>query len=449
MMNDPHSIRPFQQPVRGAVALPGSKSITNRALVLATLAEGTTSLTGVLFSRDTDLMLAALDKIGVGLQIDRAARTVTVEGTGGVIPVSEASLEVGNAGTAARFLPALLAMHPGGRFFLDGDPAMRDRPMAALLDSLVALGAEVVPAGQPGHLPFTLRSQGLRGGHLALDASASSQFVSALLMATPYADAPTRIEAVRLRPAFIRITVAMMAQFGVEVTGSEEGVLEVPANRPYRSPGVYAIEPDVSAASYFMALPLVTGGTVSLPGLPLNSLQGDAAFEEIVRALGGDVQRGPEGWRISANAVEAPGLDRDFSHFSDTFLTLAAIAPLLRSTTTIRGIAHTRAQETDRVEAMATELRKTGCRVETTDSSITIHPDRGALRQAAAKGVQIETYEDHRIAMSFAILGCADLGPDHQPWLHIHDPLCCRKTFPDFFEKLASLHPAGDHRSLS
>lgn len=442
-MHDPYPIAPFRRPVAGAVELPGSKSLTNRALILAALAEGETILTGVLFSRDTEILLRALDQLGIRARVDPAAHTVTVQGGGGQWPVAEASIDVGNAGTAARFLTALLALHPEGRYALDGDPAMRERPMAALLDVLAAQGTHFAFGGEPGHFPFSLESGGLAGGSASIDARASSQFVSALLLAAPYARAPLHLATDRLRPAFVRITTEMMAAFGVGTTQREDGTLVVGGGAGYRSPGTFAIEPDVTAASYFLALPLVVGGSVHLPGLSAAPLQGDAAFAEVVTALGARLGRHPNGWEVSAEAGPRPGLERDFRHFSDTFLTLAAVAPLLEGPTVISGIEHTRAQETDRVAAMARELRKTGCTVEETEGSLRIVPDRVALLERARAGIEIETYEDHRIAMSFAILGCADLREDHRPWLSIRDPLCCRKTFPDFFARLAALHAAS------
>ncbi|MFW6354320.1 MAG: 3-phosphoshikimate 1-carboxyvinyltransferase [Verrucomicrobiota bacterium] len=445
-MKDPFPILPFRGPARGAVALPGSKSLTNRALVLAALAEGTTTLEGVLFSRDTELMLAALERLGLALSADREARTITVQGRGGHWPVREASFDVGNAGTAARFLTALLALAPEGRYALDGDPAMRERPMAELLDALTAQGARFTFGKQPGHFPFCLESSGLAGGAVTIDAGASSQFVSALLLAAPCARADLVLRVEQLRPAFVRITTEMMSHFGARVGDSPEGMLTVGAGAGYRSPGTYAVEPDVTAASYFLALPLVTGGAVRLPGLTPNLLQGDAAFADVVAALGAEVKQSAHGWEVGApGGTPLPGLERDFRHFSDTFLTLAALAPLAEGPTTIRGIGHTRHQETDRVAAMARELAKLGCTVTEREDSLHIVPDRAALVRAAETTVEIETYEDHRFAMSFAILGCADLRPDHGPWLRLRDPLCCRKTFPDFFTTLESLrgsHPA-------
>lgn len=442
-MTDPLPILPFQCPVQGTVDLPGSKSLSNRALILAALAEGETELRGMLFSRDTEIMIAALRQLGLQIKANPEAQTVSIEGCGGQWPERTASLHIGNAGTAARFLTALLALHPGGTYALDGDAAMRQRPMAELLEVLIAQGTTIEFAGEPGYFPFTLHTHGLVGGSTRIDARASSQFVSALLMVAPYAKKPMELSISGLRPAFVRITTQMMKAFGISITGTLSDRLNIPAGTPLRAPGVFAIEPDVTAASYFLALPLVTGGEIHLPGLTPAILQGDAEFAEVIEALGARLEKKANEWIVSANPVDHGGLDRDFHHFSDTFLTLAALAPLMKSTTVIRGIEHTRRQETDRVTAMATELRKLGCTVEEGEDSLHITPDRSALRRAADAGVEIETYEDHRFAMSFGILGCANLRGDGQPWLRIIDPACCGKTFPDFFRHLSALHAAS------
>lgn len=445
MIPDPFPVPPFRRPVTGAVELPGSKSISNRALILATLASGPTLLTGLLFSRDTEIMLTALEQLGVGLEIDRAARQVKVHGCGGVLPMRSARLHVGNAGTAARFLTALLAMQAEGDYYLEGDEAMHARPMEGLLDGLEALGARFRFQGQEGHFPFTLRPSGLEGGEVSIEAGASSQFVSALLMVAPFARRPMTLKAPGVRPAFVQITLRMMADFGLEVVEREPDVFSIPQGSYGISEEIYAVEPDVTAASYFLALPLVTGGEVFLPGLQPEMVQGDTAFADIVAQLGVQITREASGWQVqvAADAPSAPGVTANFATFSDTFLTLAAIAPLLATPTRIEGIRHTRFQETDRISAMATELGKLGIRITEESDALEIHPDREALLAAARTGITIDTYEDHRVAMSFAILGCADLRGDGTSWLRLRDPLCCRKTFPTFFEKLAALHAAS------
>jgi 3-phosphoshikimate 1-carboxyvinyltransferase len=397
----PHSlpIQPFTKPVRGSVTLPGSKSITNRALILAALTRGTTTLHGALFSRDTHLMVAALRALGFLIVTDEKALTITLAGRGGEIPVREAKIDVGNAGTAARFLTAFVCLRPDGTYHFDGDEAMRRRPIGALLEALESQGAKASARS----FPFTLRTAGLRGGNVDLDASESSQMLSALLMVASHAKSPLTIKLkgeAGSKP-FVTMTEAMVRQFTA-------------------APADYRIEGDASAASYFLALPVVTGGALALPNYG-GPLQGDMKFSEVIAA----VARGRR------------GLERNFREFSDTFLTLAAIAPLLDGPTRIAGIAHTRKQETDRVAGMAHELKKLGQHVIETEDSLEIHP------RPLTPGVEIETYHDHRFAMSFGILGCHDLLKNGRPWLTIKDPACCAKTFPAFFDLLAGLRASS------
>lgn len=392
-------IQPFTRPVRGSVALPGSKSITNRALILAALSPNTVILRGALFSRDTCIMVAALRALGFAVETDEAALTITIVGRGGEIPVREATIDVGNAGTAARFLTAFVCLRPDGVYRFDGDEAMRRRPIGALLEALASQGA----AASAPSFPFTLTTAGLRGGTVALDASESSQMLSALLMVAPHArtSLAVNLKGGTVSRPFVTMTERMIERFAA-------------------APAAYAIEGDATAASYFLALPLVTGGHVDLPAFSTsNSLQGDVRFAKVLKNVG--------------PAVTRRGVTADFNAFSDTFLTLAAIAPLLDGPTHITGIAHTRKQETDRVAGMARELTRLGQHVIETEDSLEIHP------RPIKSGVEIETYHDHRFAMSFGILGCHNLHGDDRPWLAIRDPACCGKTFPNFFELLASL----------
>ncbi len=416
-------ILPFTRPVRGEVVLPGSKSLTNRALLLAALGDAPVALSGALFSDDTRLMAEALRKLGLTVVADEAAKTLRVAGQGeafrGEVLVE---LFVGLAGTAARFLTALCAAAPRGTYRIDGVPQMRKRPMRGLIEALRALGAEIRCTGEEGFFPLEIRASGLRGGTVSLDASESSQLLSALLMVAPLARGPIDVRLVgTVRRTFVEMTTRLMGEFGVRVAleGEAERFAVTPAK--YVSPGAFAIEPDATAASYFEALPLVVGGELALPGLrpPGEGLQGDSAFAEV---LG----------RVRARRKGAQ-LDEDFHEISDTFLTLAAVAPLLDGPTKITGIAHTRKQETDRVAGMARELTRLGQRVIETEDALEIFP------QPLRLGETIETYGDHRFAMSFGILGCRDVRGDGRPWLTIRDPGCCAKTFPNFFELLGEL----------
>ena len=420
-------IPPFTRPVRGSVTLPGSKSITNRALILGALGRGTVTLHGALFSRDTRIMVAALQALGFLVVPDVKALTITIAGRGGEIPVREARIDVGNAGTAARFLTAFVCLRPDGVYQFDGDEAMRRRPIGALLEALEAQGAKASARS----FPFTLQTAGLSGGTVELDASESSQLLSALLMAAPHARAPltVQLKGETVSRPFVAMTERMVQQFAVQPTN-------------------YLIEPDATAASYFLALPLVITrrGSLTLSGFHTDhrgrTLQGDVEFADVMEELGCNFAQTKDGTSVSfpgiATKVGAEPRKYEFRNFSDTFLTLAAIAPLLDGPTRISGIAHTRKQETDRVAGMARELKKLGQHVIETEDALEIHP------RPLVAGTEIETYHDHRFAMSFGILGCHDLLKNGQPWLTIKDPACCAKTFPAFFDLLAGLR-AGSH----
>jgi 3-phosphoshikimate 1-carboxyvinyltransferase len=450
-MTDPLAIHPISEPLDSIITLPGSKSITNRALILAALADNQTTLEGALFSRDTRIMLQALDQLGFRCQQDPEKRTIKVIGGGGRIPAKSASIDVGNAGTAARFLTAFLALEAGGEYHLDGDPAMRTRPMSGLLHALTALDAATFEFhGEVGHFPFTLKARGYHGGVCPVDASASSQILSALLLTAPAGKGSSTFTSPGVRPAYIAITQKIRESFGasnMEVDSS--GVYHL-SPVTYSAPigGSYLIEPDLSAASYFLALALVHGGKLSFPGIQAKPVQGDAKFANTLSRHGLQIQRGPSSWIASRDineTIQSEDREINFNTYSDTFLTYAAIAPLLGGSVCIRGIEHTRHQETDRVAGIAKELIKLGQAVEEDRDRLRIHPNVSAMRDQATSArkagrlIEIETYEDHRFAMSFAVLGSYDLLGDGQPWLAIKDPACCGKTFPNFFDVLQSL----------
>ncbi|NBV53115.1 MAG: 3-phosphoshikimate 1-carboxyvinyltransferase [Verrucomicrobia bacterium] len=445
-------IRPFQTPARGVAQVPGSKSITNRALILAALADGVTLFTGALFSRDTRILIAALQSLGFEVSADESACTIRITGLGGRIPNARAKIHVGNAGTAARFLTAFLALAPEGRYELDGDEAMRARPMRGLLDALTAGGCRALqPDGSPAcGFPFTLHTTG-KLGRLEVDASASSQLLSALLMVIPLsAGASVSMKGSTVSEPFVEMTARMCGQFGRPLERLADGCWTCASPGAYVAQTTYAIEPDATAASYFIALPAVTGSraSVRIEGYADGGLQGDTAFAKVAAACGATLKPA-NGTLVTESWSGILGGDFDFNAFSDTFLTLATIATLAAGPVKIRGIAHTRKQETDRVLAMATELERLGIKVapsaaelraDETLSSLTIFPGKAALRQAAADGpIAIRTYEDHRMAMSFGILGSFDLFGDGRPWIAIEDPACTGKTFPHFFQALEAL----------
>ncbi len=418
-------IQPFTRPVRGEVTLPGSKSITNRALLLAALCDQPVTLNGALFSEDTQLMAEALRKLGFTVTANERALTLRVADQANGFPISTSAkpveLFVGLAGTTARFLTALCSAAPGGTYRLDGVPQMRKRPMKGLIDALRTLGADLRCTGEEGFFPLEIHACGLRGGPVTIDASESSQLLSALLMVGPLASAPIEVSLTGgVRRTFVEMSFRLMQEFGASVSIPAEKSRFLVSNARYVSPQRFAIEPDATAASYFLALPVVAGGQLALPGLRANGdgLQGDSAFAAVLA-------------RRQKLGTAAP--EENFHEISDTFLTLAALAPLLDGPTRITGIAHTRKQETDRVGGAARELIKLGQEVVEEHDALTITP------RPLRSGVEIDTYGDHRFAMSFGILGCHDLHGDGRPWLTIKNPACCAKTFPNFFELLATV----------
>ena len=420
----PRSITPATGSVDATVPVPGSKSLTNRALCLAALASGTSTVRNALFSDDTHYFGAALQALGIEVRQDPAGGTISVDGRGGSLPEPRADLFVGLAGTAARFLTALLALGQGC-YTVDGAPRMRERPMDELLSALVAQGARISAATQPVRMPFTICGGGLAGGELQVSGVRSSQPISALLMVAPLARAATtlEIEGKLVSEPFVAMTVRLMREFGATVTENGRR-FAVPAGQRYLAQDL-AIEPDATSASYFFAAAAVTGGRVCVPGLRRDSLQGDLAFLDVLGQMGCRIE-----WDAAGVSVQGPpalaGIDIDLTAISDTAPTLAAMAPFASGPVTIRGIGHTRLQETDRIHALATELRRLGVPVEEGSGSLRIEP-------ATPHGATIETYDDHRIAMAFAVTGL------RTPGIAISDPGCTAKTFPDFFSRFAKL----------
>jgi 3-phosphoshikimate 1-carboxyvinyltransferase len=415
-------VKPLEKPPDATVRVPGSKSVTNRALIIAALAEGRSRILNPLFSDDSFWLMNALVRLGIGVSADKEKGEVYVIGQGGAIDASGIDLFVGNAGTVARFLPPVLALGRGP-YTVDGLPRMRERPVADLVDAMRQLGASVDYAGKDGRFPLAIKGGGIRGGEARFSANKSSQFISGLLMAAPYAEAPvTLYPEGRKEWPYVGITAALMRTFGVEVDGANGRFVVDPASYTARD---YEVEPDASGASYFMAAAAVTGGRVRIAGLGSSSPQGDLRFAEVLRDMGCRVE-------IGARATEVTGPDRlqgvevDMNAFSDTMITLSAIAPFAQGPTTIKNIAHTRLQETDRLRAVETELNRLGIKTRTTSSSIRIIP--GKVRPGV-----VRTYGDHRMAMAFAITGLVASG------IGIGDPGCVSKTFPGYFGALESL----------
>lgn len=420
-------IAPLQKMPDARIVVPGSKSITNRALILAALSNGRVPVENALFSEDTLVLMESLRRLGIPVEADATARRIVVEGQGGRIPAREATLFAGNSGTSLRFLTALVCLGEG-RYRLDGTARMRERPQAALVAALRGLGADVTAEGASGGVPLLVTGKGgLEGGETGLCAEASSQFLTALLMVAPFMrrGVTLHIEGT-LRPAYVEMTCRMMAAWGVPVI-AEEGLFRVAAAPVYRAPAPFIVEPDASSASYFFAAAAVTGGRVTVPGLGPDSLQGDIRFAtETLAAMGCRVTAGREGATV-IGPDRLAGVDRDMSAFSDTTLTLAAIAPFASESVSVRNIAHSRLQECDRIAAACAELGRLGVRVEERPDGFTVHPS------AVIRPAVIETYQDHRVAMGFALVGLK------APGITIQNPGCVAKTFPDYWECLEAL----------
>lgn len=428
-MSEALPIKPVTHPVDAIINLPGSKSITNRALLMAALANGLSHLQGALFSDDTRYMAAALQRLGITVCGNEREQFYEVEGTGGVIPASRGDLFIGNAGTAARFLTAYLALGHG-TYRLDGVPRMRQRPIGDLLAALQSLGVDAIAEHDDGCPPLVIHANGFKGGKVSVRSDVSSQYLSALLLVSPYSKEGVTIDVTGNLSSepYIGITVEMMKRWGVTLTHENLRHFEIPSGQCY-TPLHYPIEADATGASYFFAGAAVTGSRVRVNGLGTHSLQGDVAFVDILREMGCEVIQ-EENYIEVCGGEELRGVDANMNAISDTVMTLAAIAPFCTGPTRIHDIAHIRQKETDRIRALATELKRIGVAVEETEDSLTIHPAKQLIP------AEIETYDDHRMAMSFAITGL------RSPGIAIKDPSCVAKTFPDFFKRLReTFHP--------
>jgi len=413
---------------QGTVRLPGSKSISNRVLLLAALAEGETEVRDLLESDDTARMLDALGTLGVGVEA-LGANAFRVRGVGGVFPVKEAELFLGNAGTAFRSLTATLAL-AGGHYQLSGVARMHERPIGDLVDALRDVGADIGYLGNAGFPPLEIRPATIRpGGVVKVRGDVSSQFLTGLLMALPLTGVETVVEVTGelISKPYIEITLATMARFCVQVKRDGWQRFTVPAGSSYRSPGVVYVEGDASSASYFLALGALGGGPLRVEGVGRDSIQGDVRFAEALLQMGARIEMGPNWIEASAPlAGKLRGIALDCNHIPDAAMTLATVAPFADGPTTLTNIASWRVKETDRIVAMATELRKLGVTVEEGADFIRVTPVP-ALRPAA-----IDTYDDHRVAMCFSL---ASFGTP----LRINEPNCVAKTFPDYFERFAAV----------
>lgn len=421
-------IIPIVGPLDASIRPPGSKSLTNRALLLAAVARGETTLEGILDCDDSRVMLAALRQIGIPLTVDWSACRAVVTGCGGVLPVHEhQSIDVQNSGTTMRFLAAMLAAC-GGRYEMFGVPRMHQRPIGELVRALQVLGGEISAAAEDEFPPVRIDSRGLNGGEITIAGNRSSQFLSGLLMAAPLARGPIEIRVAGdlVSQPYVALTLDLMSRFGVAVEVSAEGQSYRVCPQEYLATQL-TIEPDASAASYFFAAAAICGGRVTVEGLGRNSLQGDVRFTELLEQMGCSVSRGLASITVSGPAKK--GIVANMGDCSDTAQTLAAVAMTVEGPTTIRGIAHNRIKETDRVGNLAIELRNLGATVTELADGLIIEPPE-SIRPA-----RIRTYDDHRMAMSMALVGL------RAPGVEIENPGCVAKTYPRFFEDLESLRP--------
>ena len=441
-------ISPISHSLNATVRVPGSKSLTNRALLIAALADGTTTLTNALFSDDSRYFANALQALGFDVSLDPDRLEMKVTGMGGKIPVSSAELFIGNAGTAARFLTAFLTLGHG-KYILDGEPRMRERPIGDLVDALTCLGANIAatsPLSPRERVrvreicpPIKITASSLPGGKTQVAGNISSQFLSALLMVAPYAQKPVEIEVItelNSKP-YVDMTLSIMGDFGVEVKRDDYRSFKIPLTHyALRNTGLdtqqplldqhYPIESDASAASYFFAAPAICSGTVRVENISRQSVQGDIAFLSVLEKMGCTIDENDNCIQVTGT-TKLNGLDIDMRNIPDTAQTLAVVAPFASTPTRIRGIASARVKETDRVHATCTELARLGVKVDEYEDGMTIYPCDD-FRPAT-----IQTYNDHRMAMAFSLIGLRVSG------IKIENPNCVSKTFPNFFEVLEAL----------
>ncbi len=418
----------------GTVRLPGSKSISNRTLLLAALAQGDTHIIELLASDDTHVMLSALQKLGVRWEQRDATQDYLVHGAGGILPVHQADLFMGNAGTAIRPLTAALAVI-GGDYTLHGVARMHERPIGDLVEALNAVGTRIEYTGVAGYPPLHIRRGQLHAHRMQVRGNVSSQFLTALLMAAPLMakEQPVTIDVIGelISKPYIEITLNLMQRFGVTVAREGWQSFTVAADQRYTSPGTIHVEGDASSASYFLAAGAIAGGPVRVEGIGKNSIQGDVRFAEALEKMGATISMGDNWIEASANR-SLNAIDMDFNHIPDAAMTIAVAALYAEGTTTLRNIGSWRVKETDRIAAMATELRKLGATIEEGADFLRVTPPE---RIHAAT---VDTYDDHRMAMCFSLAslnGVARQGGK----IRINDPECVAKTFPGYFDAFARI----------
>ncbi|MEC8787781.1 MAG: 3-phosphoshikimate 1-carboxyvinyltransferase [Pseudomonadota bacterium] len=416
--------------VSGEINVPGSKSLSNRALLLAALAEGETELTNLLDSEDIEHMLNALTKLGINYRLSENKTQCVVQGNGGAFNVAEPlELFLGNAGTAMRPLCAALAASNVDTV-LTGEPRMEERPIGDLVDALREADAEVTYLKNEGYPPLQIKGKTLNGGEMSVDGSVSSQFLTALLMAAPLfsGDVTIRIKGELVSKPYIDITLDTMAKFGVTVKNDNYQTFTISGDAKYIAPGKFMVEGDASSASYFLAAGAIKGGTVRVTGIGQNSIQGDIRFADVLEAMGATVVWNDEYVEITGAPLK--GVNMDMNHIPDAAMTIATTALFAEGPTTMTNIYNWRVKETDRLAAMATELQKLGAKVEEGHDYIKVWPTD------SLKHAEIDTYNDHRIAMCFSLVALSDTP------VTINDPGCTRKTFPDYFTRFKTLYSA-------
>lgn len=410
--------------VNAAIRVPGSKSYTNRALITASLAAGESTINNALLSEDTRIMISCLNEIGVDVSSVPDENAITVKGCDGTIPAKGAKLFAGNAGTVVRFMTAVLTLGKG-QYEIDGIERMRNRPIQQLIDTLNRLGADVVSKEGTGCPPVLINAHGLTGGRGEIPGSVSSQYISAILLAAPYASSDVRIIVIDdlVSRNYVDMTIDVMSKFGVDVERESYREFCVKTGRNYKG-CEYNVEPDASGASYFFASAAITGGRVRVEGLGEDSLQGDAKFVDILREMGCRVRKSSDWMEVEGGALR--GVDVDMNDTPDVVQTLASVAVFAEGNTRIRNVRNLRYKETDRIMATVNELKKVGVGVREFEDGLEINP-------SPPHSAEISTYNDHRMAMSFALIGLRAKG------IKIKNPECVEKTFPDFFERLQQL----------
>ncbi|WP_231602879.1 3-phosphoshikimate 1-carboxyvinyltransferase [Neorhodopirellula pilleata] len=433
-------------PVVGSVRPPGSKSLTNRALICAAFAEGASRLTGALVSEDTEVMIDSLAKIGVRIQTENAGRTLIVEGVGSSAASEQTGdspheMFIANSGTTVRFLTAALSAF-GGRYRLSGVPRMHERPIGDLVEAIAPVMSGTIAAVSGGGCPpVEIESAGWTGEPMSVAGSVSSQYLSGLMMAAPISGKTVEIKIVGelVSIPYVRMTSELMRAFGGVTDWNLETTQSIRTGGRYVGTD-YAIEPDASAASYFWAAAAITGGRIGVEGLSEDALQGDVGFVRVLEKMGSRLHLQAD--RIEVEANELRGVDVDMGEISDTVQTLSVVALFADSPTRVRGVAHNRFKETDRIGNLAIELRKLGARIDEHDDGLTIHPlTTGDLERLSESTdpIVFETYHDHRMAMSFALLGL------RLPGIFVADPACTGKTYPEFWADLERLIDRPHH----